>query len=97
MTVTCLAAAAGVSTDFIYRHRALRSQVEALRRSTTPAHRTNSDTPADLDAASSTLVRRLGQQLADTRRKHREEVAELQATLAAAHGELLALRRQLQR
>lgn len=52
--------------------------------------------PSDLDAASSTLVRRLGQQLADARRKHREEVAELQAALAAAHGELLALRRQLQ-
>ncbi|MGO9385434.1 MAG: DUF6262 family protein [Mycobacterium sp.] len=32
ITFTRLAATAGVSTDFIYRHPALRAQVEALRR-----------------------------------------------------------------
>jgi len=47
----------------------------------------------DADAASSTLVRRLSQQLADARRQHREEVGELQRALEAAHGELLVLRR----
>jgi hypothetical protein len=46
-------------------------------------------------AADSTLVRRLSQQLADTRRRHREEIAELRRALEAAHGELLILRRQL--
>jgi hypothetical protein len=96
VTVAGLAATAGVSTDFIYRHRELRAQVEALRR----AHRASSSaTPStddsEIDAASSTLVRRLGQQLADARRKHREDVAELRKALEAAHGELLALRRKL--
>jgi ribosomal protein L29 len=33
--------------------------------------------------------------LADEKRRRREEVAALEAALAAAHGELLALRRQL--
>lgn len=94
VTVTGIAAAAGVSTDFIYRHRELRGQVEALRRarSTTPAR--PPDHP-DIAAADSTLVRRLSQQLVDTRRKHRDEVAELRQALQAAHGELLRLRRQL--
>ncbi len=54
VSVTSIARAAGVSTDFIYRHPVLRPQVEALRR------------------------------------------ARRDAALAAAHGELLALRRQPQ-
>jgi hypothetical protein len=49
----------------------------------------------DAEAAASTLVRRLSQQLADTRRRHREEVAELRRALEAAQGELLLLRRRL--
>jgi hypothetical protein len=95
VTVTGIAAAAGVSTDFIYRHPELRAQVEALRRSRSAPHTTSGD-DHDVDAAASTLVRRLSQQLADGRRKHREEVAELKYALEAAHGQLLELRRQLQ-
>jgi thioredoxin-like negative regulator of GroEL len=49
----------------------------------------------DIDAAAGTLVRRLTQQLATTRQRHREQVAELRTALEAAHGELLELRRQL--
>ena len=93
VTVTSIAAAAGVSTDFIYRHPELRLQVEALRRS-----RSSSPAPVadpDMAAADSTLVRRLSQQLADTRRQHREEVAELRRALETAQGELLLLRRRL--
>jgi len=45
--------------------------------------------------STSDVVRELAAQLADEKRRRREEVAALQAALAAAHGELLALRRQL--
>jgi hypothetical protein len=95
VSVTSIAKAAGVSTDFIYRHPVLRPQVEALRR----ARRNNGPTEAtdhpDAEAAASTLVRRLSQQLTTERRKHREEVTQLRTALETAHGELLALRRQL--
>jgi hypothetical protein len=94
VTVTGIAAAAGVSTDFIYRHRELRPQVEALRRAH-PASAAAAADASEMAAADSTLVRRLSQQLADTRRRHREEIAELRRALEAAHGELLILRRQL--
>jgi hypothetical protein len=94
VSVAGIAAAAGVSTDFIYRHRELRPQVEALRRSRSPRVSTETADHPDTEVAASTLVRRLSQQLADVRRKHREEVAELRHALEVAHGELLLLRRQ---
>jgi hypothetical protein len=93
VTITGLAAAAGVSPDFIYNHPRLRAQAEALRRNHQPAPDSTSQ-PADADAAASNLVRALQQQLAQQRRAHREEVTELKAALAAALGENLALRRQ---
>lgn len=93
--MTSIARAAGVSTDFIYQHPVLRPQVEALRRARHDAAPDDAH-PCDTEAAASTLVRRLTQQLATERRKHREDVAQLQAALAAAHGELLTLRRQPQ-
>ncbi|MET7701705.1 DUF6262 family protein [Streptomyces sp. NPDC005485] len=96
VSVTSIAKAAGVSTDFIYRHPVLRPQVEALRRARRDTAPDEATGHPDAEAASSTLVRRLTQQLATERRKHHEDVAQLQAALAAAHGELLALRRQLQ-
>jgi len=95
VSVTSIAKEAGVSTDFIYRHPVLRPQVEALRRASRDGAPGDAVHIPDVEAAASTLVRRLTQQLATDRRKHREEVAQLQAALAAAHGELLALRRQL--
>lgn len=95
VSVASIARAAGVSTDFIYRRPVLRPQVEALRQARHQAV-PDADHDPDIDAAASTLVRRLTQQLAVERRRHREEVAELQAALAAAHGELLTLRRQSQ-
>jgi hypothetical protein len=95
ITFTGLAAAAGVSTDFLYRHPGVRAQIEALRRTRrrSPAHALTSN---DSDAAESALIRRLSHQLIDLRRQHRDEVAELHRALAAAHGELLELRRKLQ-
>jgi hypothetical protein len=40
------------------------------------------------------VIRELAAQLANAKRRHRKEVAALEAALAAAHGELLALRRR---
>jgi hypothetical protein len=88
-------AAAGVSPDFIYRHRTLRPQVEALRQARATARTSSPAIDPDASAADSTLVRRLTQQLAQARREHREQVTELRTALEAAHGELLLLRRQL--
>ncbi|MFD9486713.1 hypothetical protein [Streptomyces sp. NPDC059991] len=85
MTIAGIAADAGVSTAFIYKHPALRPQVESLRRSRTgrvPAQ----DRLADADAAESTLIRRLTQQLAQIRKEHREQITELRSALEAAHG-----------
>jgi hypothetical protein len=95
VTITGLAAAAGVSPDFIYNHPQLRGQAEALRRNRQPAPGSISQPSADTDAAASNLVRALQQQLAQQRRAHREEVTELKAALAAALGENLTLRRRI--
>jgi len=94
VTITGLAAAAGVSADFIYNHPRLRGQAEALRRTRQPAPDSTGQPSADADAAASNLVRALQQQLAQQRRAHREEVTELKAALAAALGENLTLRRR---
>ncbi|MFJ5535175.1 hypothetical protein [Streptomyces sp. NPDC093261] len=71
VTVTGLAAAAGVSTDFIYRHPVLRAQVETLRRARRAAPSAQSNA-SDIEAASSTLIRRLSPQLTDARRTHHQ-------------------------
>jgi hypothetical protein len=97
VTIAHIAAAAGVSADFIYKHPVFRPRIEALRRSRTAASpRADGHTDADAEAAESTLIRRLTQQLAQIRKQHREQITELRAALEAAHGELLVLRRRLQ-
>lgn len=93
-TFTGIAAAAGVSTDFIYRHPDFRGQVEALRNVHAPG-RASVVQDSDVDAAASTLIRRLSQELVDQRKKFRGQIAELEQALAAAHGELLSMRRQV--
>jgi hypothetical protein len=94
VSITGLAAAAGVSPDFIYNHPGLRAQAEALRGNRRPVPGNPGQPCADADAAAGNLVRALQQQLAQQRRAHREETAELKAALAAALGENLALRRR---
>lgn len=86
-----VAQAAGVSVDFLYRHRELRERIELLRsrQQTKPP-----SSPARQEQApdtNSTVVSALTAKL----RQARDEVADLKAQLAAAHGELLALRRRL--
>ncbi len=92
ITFRGLAAAAPVSLDFLYRNPVIRQRVEQLRgqQQTRPAqHRDiDPDQPSNVIAA-------LTGQLTQLRRRHREQVAELQRALETAHGENLLLRRRL--
>jgi hypothetical protein len=91
VTFRGLAAAAPASLDFLYRNPAIRQRIEQLRgQQTRPAQRQDAapDQPSNVIAA-------LTGQLTQLRRLHREQVAELQRALEAAHGENLLLRRRL--
>ena len=85
-----VATAGAVSVDFLYRHPQLRQRIEHLRaqHNSVPAPAAATPQPNPDDRG---VVVALTARLRDARR----EVAELKAQLAAAHGELLALRRQL--
>jgi hypothetical protein len=86
---------ADCSPDFLYRTPVLRARIQQLR-----AQPRRVVEPAGLIPAApstSAVIRELAAQLADEKRHHRDEVAELQAALAAAHGELLQLRRHVAR
>ncbi|WP_190824613.1 DUF6262 family protein [Saccharopolyspora pogona] len=92
ITFRRLAHIACVSLDFLYRTTEIRQQVEQLRAQQqntppTPKQRVDSDQP-------SSVIRTLTAQLADLRRRHREEVNALKHALETAHGENLELRRR---
>jgi hypothetical protein len=78
------------SPDFLYRTPRLRGRIEQLR-----AQPRRAAAPEPPPSTTSGVVRELAAQLADEKRRRRDEVAALEAALAAAHGELLELRRQL--
>jgi len=93
ITFRGLAQSAGVSLDFLYRNTEIRRRVEHLRNqqrrtSPVPPDRADPDQP-------SSVVRTLTAQLAELKRRHREEVSTLRQALEAAHGENLDLRRRL--
>lgn len=94
VTFRGLAAAASVSLDFLYRNPAIRQRVEHLRAQqqapAAPARQsgTRPDQPGSIVAA-------LTGELTQLKRRHREQAAELQQALQAAHGENLMLRRRL--
>jgi hypothetical protein len=93
VTFRGLAAAASVSLDFLYRNPAVRQRVEHLRaQQALPAPAEN---PATRPAQPGNIVAALTGELADLKRRHREQVAELQHALQTAHGENLMLRRRL--
>jgi len=84
-----VAAAGGVSVDFLYRHRELRGRIEHLR-----CRQDAKAPPAAAEPAGgpeSNVVVALTAKL----RQARNEVADLKTQLAVAHGELLAWRRRL--
>jgi hypothetical protein len=82
---------ADCSPDFLYRTLELRARIERLRRQPRRAERVT--TPTASSACTSSVIRELAAQLADEKRRRREELAALQHALAAAQGELLELRR----
>ena len=91
VTFRGVAAAAPASLDFLYRTPAIRQRIEQLRgQQARPArhHDTGPGQPGNVIAA-------LTGQLAELKRRHREQVADLQRVLEAAHGENLLLRRRL--
>lgn len=95
MTFRGLAQSAAVSLDFPYRNTEIRQRVEQLRNqqrrtSPVPPDRADPDQP-------SSVVRMLTAQLAEFKRRHREEVSTLRQAPEAAHGENLDLRRRLGR
>jgi uncharacterized protein DUF6262 len=85
VTFRAVAAAGGVSVDFLYRHPGLRARIERLRG---PQPAPSGHAPSR-DHAASGVVATLTAKLTELRR----ELAETKTQLAAAHGELLALRR----
>ena len=88
-----VARAAGVSLDFLYGNDDLRKRIEKLRtqQNTRPA-----PDPAPGQADSSDIVHILTAKLCQERDTRRTAVSQLEEQLAAAHGELLRLRRLLQ-
>jgi hypothetical protein len=85
-----------VSIDFLYRSP-LRARVEQVRadQQRRPPVRAQPDSEFNEPPSKSNVVRALTGQLTELKRRHRAEVARLEAALAAAQGENLELRRQL--
>jgi hypothetical protein len=80
-----------VSVNFLYGHRELRARIEQLRDQQPRILR--APEPERQDNERSTVIRTLTTKLTVERRRHHEEVRLLREQLAAAHGELLRLRR----
>jgi hypothetical protein len=93
ITFRGLAQTAGVSLDFLYRCTELRRRVEQLR-SQQRSHPTR-PAPQPPDYSPSSVVRTLTAQLAELKRRHRDEVQALRQALEAAQSENLELRRSL--
>jgi hypothetical protein len=89
ITFRAVARLADCSADFLERTPALRARIEQHR-----SQRRRAANPAPAADSPSAVIRELAAQLDDEKRRRRDEVAELEAALAAAHGELLELRRR---
>lgn len=97
VTFEGIAAAAGVSKDFLYRTSDLRTRIIKLREQQTltrcPAIMDKNTESSEMDTSS--IIRTLTTKLAAERASHRQELAELNQALAAAHGQILALKRHI--
>nr|WP_042185170.1 DUF6262 family protein [Kibdelosporangium sp. MJ126-NF4]CEL16583.1 Mobile element protein [Kibdelosporangium sp. MJ126-NF4]CTQ89066.1 Mobile element protein [Kibdelosporangium sp. MJ126-NF4] len=90
---TTVARKAQVSTDFLYNHPTLRSQIERHRTKHNP---TRQPQPTEDDTTStSAAVRALSAKLTEQRQVHQKEVTALRKALEVAQGENLELRRRL--
>ena len=81
-----------MSLDFLYRNTAIRQRVEQLRAQPQARPARRRDTGPD---QTGNVIAALIGELTQLKRRHREEIAELQQALQAAHGENLMLRRRL--
>jgi hypothetical protein len=88
-----VARAAGVSLDFLYGNDGLRKRIEKLR---AQQNRHPVADPAPEAADGSDIVHILTSRLRQESNVRRAAVSQLEKQLAAAHGELLRLRRLLQ-
>jgi hypothetical protein len=93
ITFRGVARTARCSIDFLYANPELRRRIEQLRAQ--QQSKPSPPTTAPDQTADSNVIRALTGQLAELRHRHREEIDELRAALAAAHGENLELRRKL--
>jgi len=87
-----VARAAGVSLDFLYSNDGLRTRIGKLR---AQQDRRPAPDPAPEDADGSDIVHILTSRLRQESDARRTAVSKLEEQLAAAHGELLRLRRLL--
>jgi hypothetical protein len=94
VTFRGLAARSGVSLDFLYRTTVIRARIER-QRDAQPARRHPIPAASPGPDHPSSVVRTLTAQLADLKRRHREETTALRQALEKAHGENLILRRRL--
>lgn len=97
VTFESVAAAGGVSKDFLYRTPELRARIIKLRAQQSPTRRNliTSEQPEASHLDTSSIIRTLTAKLASERASHRQEIAGLNQALAAAHGQILALKRHL--
>lgn len=89
-----VARAGGVSLDFLYANADLRARIETLRKQQDTPQTDPPLTPPGPEAASA-IATTLTTKLHQERAAHRSALTELEQRLAAAHGELLRLRRIL--
>ncbi len=96
ITFHTVAAEGGVSKDFLYRTTDLRERIMDLRGKTVPSTASTGEALLRERAHQDTsgIVRTLTAKLAHERSTNRKKIAELEAALAAAHGQILQLRRQ---
>lgn len=85
-----LARLAGVSVNFLYSNNELKERIESLRKQ--QAHSLETP-PPQRPASDNAVIRTLTAKLSLERREHAQQVRLLREQLAAAHGELLRLRR----
>lgn len=97
ITFASVARAAGVSSDFLYRHPDFRDRIAELRTTGAvrlPGGAVPQEGPTDVDRPSA-AIRALSGQIKQMRRDHLAEIATLRRALELAHGENLGLRRRL--
>ncbi|WP_282948350.1 DUF6262 family protein [Cellulomonas endometrii] len=94
VSFVAVAREAGVSTDFLYSRPALRSRIEALR-TQRPTPNAPAPSPGNDPDAGDAPMTALAGRMKRTKEHYEAEIQRLNAALAVAHGENLALRRRL--